>query len=88
MPYVKKKMGALIMLDPAAARVQMMDAYQAAGCSKRDASIILGCNEHTFQNWTKKLGIEKDLETMRKRAVKEGWYHGRHGGKKPKSCPK
>lgn len=83
MAYTKHPMQALMQLDPKQAKAKLLEAYRAAGASKRGVAVALGCTEQTIQNWLKTLDLETAFARLKKRAIKEGWHHdhSRQGGR-------
>lgn len=70
----------LITVHPEKASKALLDAFKKAKCHYGDASVLLGCNQHTFTRWARMLGIEEDLVLLEAKAKVEGWHHGRSGG--------
>lgn len=75
------KMAAMIMVDPAKARREILVAFRNAGASRGDAAVNLGATRNTFARWVEALGLVDELAEVEARAVKQGWHHGRVGGR-------
>lgn len=81
MAYVNHEINYLITLDPTAARERILEALRKAKLHKEDAAKSLDCNYGTLLRWIKRLSLEKKIAMLTKQAKKEGWFHGRTGGR-------
>lgn len=75
------EMGYLIRFDQLEAKKRLLAALRKAGTHKGDAAKIFECNHKTLIRWIDELGISGDVEAMIATAIKEGWHHGRVGGR-------
>jgi transposase len=80
----RHEIGALIQVLPNEARKRIVDLYVKARCSQYDAAKIAGCDHHTFARWVSALDIREALREIERRALAEGWHHGKRGGRPPK----
>lgn len=74
-------MHALIRERPQAARLAICLALFLSGMSKSDAAKRLKCTHGTLLRWIAMLKLEKRIELMTNDAIKNGWHHGRKGGR-------
>lgn len=89
MGYRITRIRALVVVDPEAARKELLAAFQEAKASRRDAAKLLGCDEDTFARWADMLGARAELDVIEERAKEQGWHHGRNRmGGRPKGTGK
>jgi hypothetical protein len=77
MPYVSHKIGIMLRLDETQrkkARKIILDAYLGCGANGELVAAHLGATRRTLGRWVQELGMGPDLENLRQRAIKEGWY--------------
>lgn len=84
MSFKQHRLSALIVVAPEEAKRAIVEAFRAAGASRRDAAKALGCDEDTLAAWIKRLDMGVELEAIVGVAKLEGWHHGKVGGR-PKS---
>ena len=80
MSFVHHSLAEMIESKPEEATRKICEAYRAAFCHLADTAEVLGCGRATLFRWIAKLGIEKELKSIEKRSILEGWHHGRLGG--------
>ncbi len=73
--------GYLIKVHPNQAKVKILDALRKAKMHKGNAAVILGCRHATLLDWLTVLDLHKTVERMIVQAKREGWFHGRVGGR-------
>lgn len=84
MPYQRQKLLALITIDPKAAKKEILDAFREAKANRIDTAKALGCHHHTLTRWCEELGIREELDKLEKKALKEGWHHGKNRQGRPR----
>ena len=72
---------ALIIVDPKAAKLRILDHLRRAKMHRGDAAIAIGCAHSTFLSWVRKLDLEDEIGRLERKAKREGWHHGRIGGR-------
>ena len=73
MPYHLTELGLLVLSAPDRASERIMKAFRESGANIRKAASRLGVTERTLHRHIEKLGLSKQIESMRDRAHKEGW---------------
>jgi hypothetical protein len=58
------RIGALIALEPARARSEILAALEAAKGNRSEAAAALGAPIRTFHNWIDKLGLWPDIDAL------------------------
>jgi uncharacterized protein YjcR len=81
MAYVSHEINALISIDPKLAKKRIIDVMREAQMHRRAAAKKLGCDYATLHRWIKRLELETTLERLMVKAKREGWFHGRTGGR-------
>lgn len=81
MAFVNHEINYLIALNPSEAKERILKALRKAKLHKEDAAKILECNYGTLLRWIKRLSLETQIKKMSKAAKKEGWFHGKTGGR-------
>lgn len=81
MAFEQKEMQALIITSPDKAKKQILAALKSSGVHMGHAATALGCAHVTLLRWIAKLDIGDDVDAMKARAVREGWYAGHKGGR-------
>jgi transposase len=79
--FQKHDLSALIEAKPKEAAERIMVALRQAKAHKADAAKRLGCSHQTLLRWIAKLGIGAQVDKLIARAEREGWHHGRTGGR-------
>jgi len=77
---------ALVRSNPAEAKEKLIADYKAAHCCLTDVALKHGVQLRTVGAWVKELGIGVELLLLEDQAKKEGWHHGRRGGRPPKTA--
>lgn len=72
---------ALIVADPKQARARLIERLRKARMHKGDCAAAIGCAHSTLLRWIRKLRLEPEIEKLEARARREGWHHGRVGGR-------
>lgn len=75
-------MTALIQLNPDEARKRILEALKKSGFNRTNAVAQFGCSPWTFIKWIERLDLTDAIVKLETKAKKEGWYIGRHGGKR------
>lgn len=75
------EISALIRVAPKEAEKKVLAALRARKMHKGDASKLLGCAHSTLIDWIRLLGLAPKIEKLDAQAKKEGWHHGRNGGR-------
>ena len=65
----------------AKAKEHILNALRASKMHKGDAVKRLRCAHTTYLFWVEQLGLAKVIEVLEAKAKKEGWHHGRKGGR-------
>jgi len=81
MAYTNHQINALITLEPAKAKKIILAAFKESKMHRQDAAKALECNYGTLLRWIDRLGIHDEINRMTKLSKKEGWHHGRKGGR-------
>lgn len=81
MAFTQQEITALMVIDPVSARHRIVEALRASGMHMGEAAASLGCSYMTLQRWIAKLDLGAQVEVMKTKSVKEGWHHGRKGGR-------
>lgn len=76
MAFEQKEMQGLIIAFPDKARAKIIAALKKNGVHMGKASKALACSHVTLLRWIVKLGLEKEVEKMKKEAIKAGTYAG------------
>jgi transcriptional regulator with GAF, ATPase, and Fis domain len=71
--YHPTALGLTVLGDPALATEQILVALRKEGANIRAAASRLGVTERTLHRHILKLGIKKRVESLRAKAIKEGW---------------
>ena len=79
MAYRRQEIGLLAQVDPEEAKRRIVEALQASGCHRDEAASAMGCSKHTLWRWIVSLDLEATITKLEKRAVREGWHHGKRG---------
>lgn len=79
--YQKHELGSLIEYKPKEATERILNALREAKAHKADAAKLLGCSHGTLLRWIAKLGIGPQIDKLVAKAEREGWHHGRTGGR-------
>lgn len=88
MGYARKLITALIEVeDRERATGMILEAFRRAKCLRSEAARILGCDRETLAIWVRRLALEAQLTKLEAQAKRQGWHHGRVGGRpsKPKA---
>ena len=75
------EISAYIRVKPEEAKKRLLAALREAGMHKGEAAKALGCAYTTLLKWIDKLDLEETIQSMTERAEREGWHHGRKGGR-------
>jgi transposase len=82
--YRRQEIGQLVTLDPIQARERVLDALRGAGMHRRAAAEALGCTVQTLLRWIEALGLGREVARLSVLAARDGWHHGRTGGRPAK----
>ncbi len=77
------EISALIRVQPAEAAKRILAALRETGMHKGEAAKRLGCAHSTLLSWIAQLHLAQKIEALAEKARKEGWHHGRLGGRPP-----
>lgn len=81
MAYANHEINALISIDPEKAKDLILSALKKAKMHREEAAANLDCNYGTLLRWIVRLSMQREIARLTKAAKKEGWYHGRKGGR-------
>ena len=76
-------MTAVVRVNPAKARLDILRAYEKSRCDLTATSVLLDCSYNTLQKWVTALALQPRLDKLKARALREGWHHdkNRNGGR-------
>lgn len=74
-------LGRMVRLDPKKLERIMIAALRKAGMHRGGAAADLGVSHAAISRWITRLGIGDQVAELEQRALKEGWHHGRRGGR-------
>lgn len=81
MAYVCHEINALISIDPNLAKQRILATLREAKMHRGLAAEKLGCNYATLHRWIKRLELDGSIAFLAAKAKREGWFHGRTGGR-------
>ncbi len=76
-----QQMRALITVEPGKAKEKILAALKTSKVHMATAAAALGCTHGTLLRWIADLELTRAVEQMKGKAIKEGWHHGRKGGR-------
>jgi DNA-binding XRE family transcriptional regulator len=79
--YRKLELSTLVAANAREARARIVEAYMDAGCSRQDAAHALGVSKRTLARFVDSLELTAKLATLEAKALRDGWHHGRLGGR-------
>lgn len=77
----------LIHTHPEAARKQILDALRKSGMHKGEASKLLSIAHPTLLRYIAALRLADEIDRLVEVARREGWHHGRIGGRPAGATP-
>ncbi len=77
----------LVDTAPAQAKALILGAFEKAECHMGDACATLGIGTSPWYRYVTALKLGYHLDTMRKRAKREGWHHKKTTGRPRKTEP-
>lgn len=84
------ELGMLVDFHPKEASEKILAAFVAAKANRAACAKALVVSRETLWRWVKKLGLEKSIERVEKKARREGWRldERKSGGDGPKKRTK
>lgn len=75
------EISALIRVQPKEAAKKVLAFLKDAKMHKGDAARQIGCAHSTLISWIRQLELAPEIEKLEAKAKKDGWHHGRVGGR-------
>jgi hypothetical protein len=75
------RIGALVICDPDRARREIIRAFRDSGANRQDTAAALGVGRNALTKYVATLGITEELNELEDTAKRNGWHHGRVGGR-------
>ena len=76
-----KRFEAMMLIDPIAAKKEIIKAFRDAHAHRGDLADFLGVSRKVLYGWIDRLGLADVLDRIEETAKKAGWHHGRLGGR-------